>query len=338
MENSFLNDLKLNLSDKLSYSNVQLILNEVLVLFQDYEVQKKETSLVVYTRKEDLPYMVKVYLAARKVEGLSKNTTLVNYMLCLKDFFNSTTKEPGEITTNDVRLYLYTYSSRKSREVSNSTLENKRVIINAFFEWAANEGYITGNPAKQIKAIKCEIKKRSYLTQLELEKIRIACLDKRDKAIIEVLYSTGCRVSELCNLKKSDVNFETKEVTLFGKGNKERISYLNAKSEIALRQYLNSRSDTEEYVFVSKRKPNKQLHKCGIENIVNKIAIRTDVSKSKNITPHIFRHSMASNAIQTGAQIVDISKILGHVNIDTTMIYVNTTDDQIKHAHMRHVV
>lgn len=175
------------------------------------------------------------------------------------------------------------------------------------------------------------------MSQLELERIRLVCKTKREVAIIEMLYSTGCRVSELEHLNISDVNFETKEVVLFGKGNKHRISYLNAKAEVALRCYLSERKDDNSALFVYERKPYGRLKKSGIELIIRKLMERT-TGVTTHVTPHVFRHALASNAIDRGMNIVDVSKLLGHNRVETTMEYITTNSNSIKNSFQNCII
>lgn len=201
----------------------------------------------------------------------------------------------------------------------------------------AAEEYICKNPAINIPPIKYERKHKKAMTQLDLEKVRSACKTKREKAIVEMLYSTGCRVTELERLNISDVNFETKEVFLFGKGDKHRTSYLNAKAEVALKDYLNERSDENPALFVYDRKPHSRLKKSGIELIVKKILERTS-DVSTHVTPHVFRHTTATTALDRGMNIVDVSKLLGHRKVETTMEYITTNSESVKNDHHNYVV
>ena len=175
------------------------------------------------------------------------------------------------------------------------------------------------------------------MSQLDLEKVRLACETKREKAIVEMLYSTGCRVTELERLNISDVNFETKEVTLFGKGDKHRTSYLNAKAEVALKDYLSTRNDGNAALFVYERKPYERLKKSGIELIIRKIMERTS-GVATHVTPHVFRHTTATTALDRGMSVVDVSRLLGHRRLDTTMEYITTKSDSVKGNHRNCVI
>ena len=194
---------------------------------------------------------------------------------------NEVRKQPQFITANEIRKFLYEYQEQKG--VSYRTIDKYREYITRFFTWAHDEGYIPNNPARNIAAIKYEEKPREALTQVELEYLRMACETLRERAIIEFLYSTGARVSELAVIKKNDINWYEKSVHLFGKGRKHRISFLNAKAEVALIKYLESRNDECEYLFVTMKRPYRNLSKDGIEKIVRNIARRVSDNRSKCI-------------------------------------------------------
>lgn len=313
--------------------DVETILKKLDMVAYSYDITKKETSVAVYN--SEMPEMVKTYLVCKKVEGLSE-LTLYNYGNALRKFFFALGKSPEQVSPNDIRVYLYQYQDVKGTQ--NRSLDKIRQMICSFFMWACCEGYLQRNPALTIKPIKYEKKERKPLTQIELEYIRRACADARDKAIIEFLYSTGCRVSELTCIKKSDVDWNRKSVHLFGKGNKHRTSYLNAKAEVALLEYLKSRDDECEYLFVSQRKPHGQLKKCAVEKIVRQIAERASNHVQKPVSPHVFRHTTATTALNNGMPLEDISKLLGHENVATTMIYAKVAESNVQSGHKKYVV
>lgn len=230
---------------------------------KNFDVVKKETQIVPYG--QEIPKAVEIYIASKKIEGLSEKS-LYLYLIVLKDFFRFVAKPLEKVSANDIRIYLYQY--QKERGISNRTLDTRRTVLCSFFNWMAAEEYISKNPAIHITPIKYERKHKKSMTQMDLEKVRMACKTKREKAIVELLYSTGCRVSELCNLNITDVNFETKEVALFGKGSKHRTSYINARAEVALKEYLESRSDESPALIVHDTKPNIRMKKSGIERVI----------------------------------------------------------------------
>lgn len=330
MYNQLRNDVMVELSS-LSEDVLNLVIHALDRVSEQYDITRKETALALCS--DGLPEVAKIYLVCKKMAGLSAGT-LENYRVILEVFFRDLRKAPCEITTNEIRLWLYLYQSR--RNISARTLDKYREYIARFFAWATEEGYLQVNPARGVEAIKYEEKPRESLTQVELEYLRKACRSARELAIIEMLYSTGCRVSELATLKQSDVDWRELSVHLYGKGRKHRISWLNAKAEVALRAYLDSRTDECPSLIVSQRKPYHGLTKDGLELIVKNIARRSGVSK--HITPHVLRHTTATIALQSGMPIADISALLGHESIDTTMIYAHASLDAVRVGHQKHIV
>lgn len=298
-----------------------------------YDVTRKELSLAVYN--DDLPELVKNYIVCKKIEGLSEKT-LETYLRTLRIFFEELRKSPEQISANDIRIFLFKY--QQQRDCSNRSLDKYRGYLSGFFSWATDEGYLSSNPMKTVPSIKYERKSRQNLTQLELEYLREACETPRERAIIDFLYSTGCRVSELAIIKLSDLDWNAKSVHLFGKGRKHRTSFINAKSEVALRAYLESRSDDCEYLFTTERKPIRKLTSNAIEKIVRAISVRASDKIGKPVTPHVLRHTTATTALQSGMPIEDISKLLGHESIDTTMIYAHTSLESVQAGHRKYIV
>lgn len=333
MYEQFKNQFTLALATTYSTKDIEVILNQLDIVAYNYDISQKETSVMVYN--SDIPEIVKIYLVSKKVEGLSEQT-LYNYGNALRKFFFELQKAPDKISSNDIRVYLYRY--QQANGTSNRSLDKIRQMICGFFNWATCEGYLEKNPALTIKPIKYESEERKPLTQIELEYIRQACVTPRDKAMVEFLYSTGCRVSELAIVKLSDINWNNKSVHLFGKGKKHRFSYLNAKAEVALLEYLKTRHDGNDYLFVSERNPHGKLSKCGIEKIIRQIAERASTHVKKPVSPHIFRHTTATTALNNGMPIEDIQIILGHENISTTMIYAKTSTENVRNGHMRYIV
>lgn len=330
MEN-FAKEFMVKLDGKISESDMATILQELQVFTSGYDIQKKETSLTAY--EPQIPECYKAYMVSKKIEGLSKET-LKTYDLYLKDFLLYIRKPVREITANDIRIYLFSY--QRENGVSNRTMDGRRLVINTFLEWLRTERYIDWNPCSQIHPIKYESKPREPLTGIELELVRDACRTYREKAIIEVFYSTGCRVSEMVNLSKSDVDFVKGEVKLFGKGAKHRISYINARAEVSLKKYLFSRRDENPALFVSDRKPHDRLKKTAIEKVVREIGERSGIGR--RVFPHLIRHTTATDALERGMNVAEVQKILGHEKLDTTMIYAKVCQENVKHDHRRYIV
>ena len=299
---------------------------------QAYEFTKKCMDLSVCHR---IPNAVRDYISAKATENLSKGT-LRNYFNMLKNFFAVVGKPVNEITTNDIRVYLFNYKER--RKISDRTLEQMRVDLNSFFCWCVNEDIIIKNPVRNVSAIRFHETERNVLTPSELEQIRFACKDIREKAIVDTLYSTGCRVTELCAIQLGDIDWENRSIKIHhGKGDKERTVYLNAESAISLRAYLNTRKDFSPYVFTDRRETVKhQLDKKTIEVTINNIVKRSGITKK--VTPHCFRHTLATTLLRNGCPIEHVQKMLGHSKISTTMIYARINDEEVKRNHDRYSI
>lgn len=330
------NDLQVLFADCLSASDAEIAIHCVDSAMRNYDVARKSTELVVYDGNKAFE-LVQTYIACKKIEGMSE-LSLTNYARALKNFFLFIGKTPADITTNDIRLYLYNY--QQQRNISNRSLDKYRMYICTFFTWAFDNEYLPTNPTKKLPKIKFETKPRESMSQIELEYIRRACNTLREKAIVEFLYSTGCRVSELCGVTKSDVTWESNPVTvhLFGKGKKHRNSYLNAKAEVALKAYLASRTDNSEALFCTEKGEAHKLGKGQIEKIIKKIVARAELNTNKKISPHVFRHTTATTALNNGMPVEEIQALLGHSNISTTMIYAHTNDEAVRSSHIHSVV
>ena len=232
-----------------------------------------------------------------------------------------------------IRILLYKYQS--IHKIGNRALDAKRLVINGFLQWCADEGYVQKNICKQVKPIRYEATPREPLTDIEMAFIRRACRSDRDTAIIEMLYSTGCRVSELCRLDKSDVDFQSRAVYLFGKGQKHRTSYMSADAMISLGIYLRDRKDDNAALFIALQRPPRRLTIAGVQWIVRQIGIRSGIGRP--LHPHLIRHTMATDALNRGMDITEIQQLLGHEKLETTMIYAKISDESVRQSHRKYV-
>lgn len=331
MRERFVKTFMTKLIGEISDDALKIVYQKLMVFVSDYEIAPRNTEIVPY--EGYLPECYEIFFATRKIEGLSIRT-LELYNMVLHNFFFQVNKNLREITTNDIRIYLY--KTQETRKISNATLDNRRVIIQTFFEWAANEGYIGSNPCRNIKAIKHERAQRKPLSGMELERVRNACETLRDKAMIEMLYSTGCRVTELERLNITDVDFEQKDVHLFGKGDKHRTSCLNVRAELALKNYLATRNDDNPALFVSERAPHGRLKKPAIEKRVRQLGEMSKIGR--RVYPHLIRHTTATDGLDRGMPIEEVQQFLGHVNINTTMVYAQVSRTNLKRDHRRCIV
>ena len=284
------------------------------------------------SRKDDLIANIKLYISAKRLEGLSE-LTLQDYYRELMMFEFYVQKSTVSITTSDIRMFL-----ARDESVSASTTGKKLSVIKTFFTWLVDEEIILRNPAARIKQIKQPKRLPKALTALELEALREACITLRERALIEVLYSTGCRLSEVSHMTKEKIDWSNASVTVIGKGDKERVVYLNPKAVYHLERYLEECEDNNnysEYLFSTIRRPYRQMKNKTIQDAIDKIASRTNLNK--NVTPHVFRHTMATLAMENGIELGDLQQLLGHDNPSTTLRYAAVSEERKKSAHRRFV-
>ena len=295
-----------------------------------WEFAAKQTAIIT---SGGLPDAVRIYLASKSVENLAKGT-LKNCFATLRDFFFVVRHTVDQVTSSDVRLWLNWF--KQEHKISNSYLEHKRIVLNSFFEWLVDEDMIRKNPVRHVKPIKSEEKTRLPMTALELETVRKSCQTLREKSLVDFLYSTAARVSEVCAMKISDVDFTEHTVIIrCGKGGKQRTTFLNAESEISLKAYLFSRTDDDPYLFVTVKKPIHGVQKKCLEQEIQRIVSRCNISV--HVTPHVFRHTAASLALQRGMPIDQVQKWLGHARIQTTLRYAKTLNFDVKLSHQKYV-
>lgn len=327
---NFRTDVLAQLVESFSSSELAKISNVLDSVSSDYEFSRKSKDLIVV---EDLPQIVRLYVTSKTIENRSK-ATLDMYLRTLKMFFHTVGKPFDKVTSNDIRVYLFKY--KETRAVNDSTIEGIRLIINGFYTWCVNEEYMQRNPAAKIASIKHDSPDRKPMSTLELERFRRACKTLREKAVVDFLFSTGCRVSELTNVSTEDVDFQNCTVFIRkGKGGKHRTTYLNAEALVSLQEYLKSRSDESAYLFVSDRNPHNKLTTKAVQDIVRKIEGRAGIKT--HVTPHVLRHTAATYALRSGMPVEQVQRFLGHSNINTTMIYTKVDDSEVKASHQKYV-
>lgn len=277
------------------------------------------------------PEILTMYIEAKSVEEKSKRT-LKLYRCVVSRFLQSVRCPVSSITTADIRHYI---NECKKAGNKNTTIGNVRRILNGFFEWCILEGLCTVNPVKRVSAIKQEKSPRKAMKPIELEYIRNACMTLREKALVDFLYSTGVRVSEACNVKIDHIDWEQKTVLIeHGKGDVTRKTYLNPKAEVSLRAYLDSREDDSPFIFAREHgAAAKPLDAKTIQKAIDQITSRSGRTFSVRITPHVFRHTIATVLLRNGMPVEQVQRFLGHANINTTMIYAEVRDEDIRRSH-----
>lgn len=297
------------------------VIEEVLY---EYEVKTKETALV----SSDIDEKAAIFLATKKLDGLS-NKTLKNYNYILARFSASLKKPVSSIDTMDLRRYLAGIGNKIKANSVNAIIS----CLKSFFGWLMTEEYIYKNPMLKIKTTKIPKRLRHAMTDEEVELLRQACKTIREKALIEFLISSGCRLSEVVNIDKEDINWNERSLNVIGKGNKERKVYFSVKAKILLKKYIASRNDICPALFVSCRNPHGRLGGRAIEREIQKIAKRAEFDKS--VYPHLFRHSFATHSINSGMPIHVLQHIMGHESTATTEIYAELSDENIMHEYKR---
>lgn len=325
----FRNELSVALADQ--YPDQMLgILRIVDMIAIRYDIRQACTALSV--PEDDVPQIVKLHIAALAVENRSRYT-LDNRLKILTKFFRTVRKPFDTVTPNDIRAYLYDYKQQHS--VKDSTLDHIRSNIRIFYSWCADEEYIGKNPAAKIGVIKAQDPQRTVLTPLQLERFRAACTTIREKAIVDYLYSTASRVSEFCDTLRTDVDLNAQTVTIrHGKGDKCRKTYLNAEAMISLGRYLDTRLDACPYLFVSDHHPAHQLTPAGVQWILRQIGERAGLPV--RVTPHVFRRTAATITLRAGMPLDQVRRFLGHAKLDTTLIYAQTSDDDVRASHAKY--
>lgn len=304
--------------------NTILTENQMKMLEQ---VLTKHLSGVIAAETEQKDFeLLPAFIAAKRVEGCSEKS-LRYYESTIRNMLEAVSKPEKQITTEDLRSYLDTYQRRGT--VSKVTLDNVRRILSTFFSWLEDEDYIVKSPVRRIHKVKTGKTVKETYTDESLELMRDYCDNPRDLAMIDLLASTGIRVGELVKLNRADVDFENRECIVFGKGNKERKVYFDARTKIHLQKYLASRTDDNEALFVSLIKPFDRLQISGVEIRLRKIGRELGIHKTH---PHKFRRTLATMAIDKGMPIEQVQQLLGHQSIDTTLQYAMVNQANVKNS------
>ena len=325
MEEKFRVELLTMLGKSMSKELVSAVDMALTALFQKYDVSEACTDLAVCDDSNER--IINTYIASMRLEGRSEKT-LKQYYDALTKLLDEIPKSIKDIRTNDIRYHLAHYQT--THKVSNATVNNKRKFLSAFFVWATREEIVDKNPMLKINSIKEKYVTKKPFSDIELAKIRDALEDNREKALVEFLLSTGCRVSEVAGLKVGNIDFRTGECVVLGKGNKERTVYLNNKSMYYLERYLGGFVDAERPLFMNAR--GRGMTKQNIEELMRIIGKRAGVSK---VHPHRFRRTMATNAMKRGMPVQYIQVILGHSKLDTTMIYCIYDKEVVKAEYLK---
>lgn len=323
------------------------ITKDMAIILTEYQLEKLKETLQVNLDKVEMTIItnekekqqiketnenyINSFISAKEVEGCSTRT-IKYYREIIEKMINVLDKSIKDITTEEIRNYLSEY--KDNNKCNATTIDNLRRVFSSFFSWLEDEDYIIKSPVRRIHKVKTPTTIKETFSDENLEKLRDTSNCIRDLVLIELLYSTGIRVGELTKLNIADINFEDRSCKVVGKGNKQREVYFDARTKIHLKQYINTRKDENEALFVSKNKPYQRLSISGIELIVRKLGLQTEINR---VHPHKFRRTLATMAIDKGMPIEQVQKLLGHVKIETTMHYAMVNQNNVKISHRKYI-
>ena len=346
VDSDFLNSLVMTVYPYVKGDELQQIKMQFDILLHDYDVKKMSTELTVYHGDVNDEILVR-FLRAKVAKGCT-NRTLDLYQKCVSKILAKVGKPYNEVTPDDLRYYI---AYRLSRDgVTKTTVGNEMRSLSAFYTWLRTEEVLLKNPMDKVDNVRPTRKKKKAFTQMDVEKIRAGCRTKREQAIIEVLLSTWCRVTELVNMKISDI--KGGKCIVHGKGDKYREVFINARAQIAISVYLAERKDTNPYLFPKRKDgvrssaalwylepgnvdPYLPMDKSTVESMVRNLGKRVGVN---NVHPHRFRRTGATMALRVGMPILQVSKLMGHESIETTQIYLDISSEELEASHAKYVL
>lgn len=326
MKQDFIKDVIQGMLPYLNNAQSEKLRDVLQSTLSDYEVtectDKKDNS------EQDF---VELFLSAKRIEGCSEKS-LKYYKATITTMLTTLEKPIKHIVTDDIRGYLTEYQEKnKSSKV---TIDNIRRILSSFFSWLEDEDYILKSPVRRIHKVKTGTNIKETYSDEALELMRDNCTELRDLAMIDMLASTGMRVGEMVLLNSNDIDFNERECIVFGKGNKERVVYFDARTKIHLQNYLHSRTDNNPALFVSLKSPHERLKIGGVEVRLREFGRRLGLQK---VHPHKFRRTLATMAIDKGMPIEQLQQLLGHRKIDTTLQYAMVKQSNVKIAHRKYI-
>lgn len=317
------------MQEHLTEEQLQILKESIEMELMNCQVEQDKREICVQERK--WLYDLEDFLMAKALEGKSVKT-VKQYRYELSRMLSYMNKDVRKIRDTDISRYLTTY--KRIRKVSNQTLKNVRAYFSSFFGWLRDRGRIRRNPMTMVEMIKVERKLKKPYSDEERELLFRNGKRIRDKAIMETLYSTAVRVSELRGLNRQDINFYENSAVVLGKGGKERIVYFNQRAALYLREYLNSRSDSAPALFVACKGAAQRLSEQGIEDIIRRTGIQAGV---ENAHPHRFRRTAATNALNRGMPVQEVAAMMGHSKVDTTMIYCTVDQEGVRYHHKKYL-
>lgn len=326
MKQNLINDVVQAMLPYLNNAQAEKLQAVMQHTFFDYEVRESD-----HKDKHSQQNLVELFISAKRIEGCSEKS-LKYYEATIRMMIDGIGKEIKHIQTDDIRSYLTEYQTKKKS--SRVTIDNIRRILSSFFSWLEDEDYILKSPVRRIHKIKTGTSIKETYSDEALELMRDNCMELRDLSMIDMLASTGMRVGEMVLLNRNDIDFNERECIVFGKGNKERVVYFDARTKIHLQNYLESRTDNNPALFVSLKAPHDRLKIGGIEVRLREFGKQLGLKK---VHPHKFRRTLATMAIDKGMPIEQLQQLLGHRKIDTTLQYAMVKQSNVKIAHRKYI-
>ena len=320
-------------------NEIYSVLNDMSEVLNMQQLQRLQETLLKHLVEKgnekncpvDNGEYLDMFISAKKIEGCSERT-LSYYKATIQNMFKEITTSVMQITTEMLRDYLAKY--QLNNNCGKVTIDNIRRNLSSFFSWLEDEDYIIKSPVRRIHKVRTGTTVKETFSDESIEKLRDGCADVRDLAIIDLLYSTGIRVGELVNLDRKDIDFEERQCVVYGKGNKERQVYFDARTKLHLLNYLGSRTDNNNALFVTLDNPHERLKISGVEIRLRELGRKLEIER---VHPHKFRRSMATKAIDKGMPIEQVQKLLGHQQIDTTMRYAMVSQNNVKISHRKYM-
>lgn len=328
MKEEIVRDIVQAMTSSLDSEQLDKLKNVLYIKLVDVEMHSKSYEITEYDNKS--ARVLDKFIACKRLEGLAESS-LERYRADISKMLEYLNIDIKDISTDNIRYYLAMY--QEHRKVSKTTLNNMRRYFSTFFAWLVENDYIIRNPMSKIKRIKGEKKIKQPFTDKEMEQIRENVSRLRDRAVVELLNSTACRVSEVVRMNIDDINYSDSSIVVVGKGSKQRKVYVSERCMYYLQKYLNARRDNNPALIVNLNRKAQRLGKQGIECMLRKIGLKTKI----HVYPHKFRRTTATNALNDGMKPHEVQKMLGHSSFDTTAIYCTVDDENVRLSHKRFI-
>ena len=331
MKEKIINEILMQMEPHISTEVLRMLETVIIKALYYVEISKKETELS--TEMDDNMYLLQLYEMNVKKDGLSEKT-IKAYMGSMRNMLCVADKNIRHITAVDIKYYLDLYAGKGN---SIRTVNNERRFLSAVFTWFRKHGLINTNPVEAVPVKKERKPPIDYLKGMEVEKLRVACKQQRERALMEFLLSTGARIGEVPQIKRGDIDWNTGEILIFAhKTSDYRTVFLNDVARVHLEKYLNTRTDNSDALFAGVKAPYTAVHEDGLRLIIKQIGVKAGLKR--RVYPHLFRKTMATTLRLKDCAIEDIQQILGHKDASTTLgFYAAVNGEHLRQVHNRYM-